>query len=93
MMNGNTVVLARCPVATPKIAITMDEALLRDLDLWVREGRYPNRSKAVQAAVREKVARWKRTRLAEALAKVDPREEQAEADVYLAGEVFWGEDE
>ena len=56
-----------------KIAITIQEDLLTQIDRWVREGRYPNRSRAIQAAVVEKLERARRRRLADELAKVDPR--------------------
>ena len=87
-MIGNTVAPPRCPLATPKIAITIDADLLRTLDLWVSEGRFPNRSKAIQAAVREKRERWRKTRLAEALRHVDPKEMQAEVDIVFDGEIL-----
>ena len=87
-MIGNTAASPRCALATPKIAITIDADLLRTLDLWVSEGRYPNRSKAIQAAVREKKQRWRKTRLAELCAMLDPAEEQAEAEVFYEGEVL-----
>lgn len=67
-------------MATAKIAITLDEEILDQLDRWVREARYPSRSNAIQAAVKERLARWKRTRLVEELAKLDPDEEKALAD-------------
>lgn len=86
MMIGHTVEAPHMPAA--KIAITIDEELLRALDLWVREGKYPNRSKAIQAAVKEKHDRWRKTRLAEECAKVDPREAQAEVDIRYEGEVL-----
>ena len=89
-MIGHTVAPPRCPLATPKIAITMDAELLRSLDLWVREGRYPNRSKAIQAAVQEKIKHWHRTRLAEACALLDPAEEQAMAEETFDGDL-WGD--
>ena len=73
-----------------KVAITLDEQLLHMVDRWVKEGRYPNRSQAIQAALREKMERWKRTRLAEELAKLDREEERALADERLAGEA-WAE--
>ena len=60
-----------------KVAITLDEVLLTQIDRWVTEGRYPNRSKAIQAAVREKLERSRRRRLAEEAAKLDPKEERA----------------
>jgi Arc/MetJ-type ribon-helix-helix transcriptional regulator len=71
-----------------KVAITMDEQLLRTVDRWVKQGRYPNRSQAIQAAVREKIERWKRTRLAAELAKLDIRAERTLADERLAGETW-----
>ena len=86
MMIGNTVEDPAMPAA--KIAITLDTDLLRDVDLWVAEGKYPNRSKAIQAAVREKHDRWRKTRLAEECAKADPAEEQAEADLVYRGEIL-----
>jgi len=86
MMIGHTVEAAPMPAA--KIAITIDEELLWALDLWVREGKFPNRSKAIQAAVKEKVDRWKKTRLADACAQADPKEEQAMADETFLGDVW-----
>ena len=71
-----------------KIAITIDEELLWALDLWVKEEKFPNRSKAIQAAVKEKYDRWKKTRLADACAKADPEEEQAMADETFLGDVW-----
>ncbi len=60
-----------------KVAITIDPRLLKVVDRWVQQGRYPNRSQAIQAALREKLERWKRIRLAQEAAKLDPREERA----------------
>ena len=73
-------------MSTAKVAITLEERILRTVDRWVKQGRYPNRSQAIQAALREKMERWERTRLAEELAKLDPEEERS-----LAGERFEGE--
>lgn len=73
-------------MGTAKVAITLDERLLRMVDRWVKQGRYPNRSQAIQAALREKAERWKRTRLAEELAKLDPETERALAEERLSGE-------
>lgn len=86
MMIGHTVEDPAMPAA--KIAITIDAKLLRDVDLWVSEGKYPNRSRAIQAAVKEKHDRWRKTRLAEACAKVDPEEEQALADETFEGDMW-----
>jgi len=38
-------------MATQKLTVTVDSKSIRKLDHWVREGRYPNRSQAVQAAL------------------------------------------
>ena len=69
-----------------KVAITLDERLLRMVDRWVQQGRYPSRSQAIQSALREKVERWKRTRLADELARLNRAEEQALADERIDGE-------
>jgi Arc/MetJ-type ribon-helix-helix transcriptional regulator len=73
-------------MGSAKVAITLDELLLQVVDRWVKQGRYPNRSQAIQSALREKLDRWKRTRLAEELEKLDPAQEQQLADERLAGE-------
>jgi Arc/MetJ-type ribon-helix-helix transcriptional regulator len=77
---------------TTKIAITLDEILLREVDRLVAEGRYPNRSQAIQAAVREKLERWQKKRLMEEAAKLDPLEERCLAEEALsAGNETWPE--
>ena len=63
-----------------KVAITLDESLLKRLDRMVERNVYPNRSKAIQAAVEEKLNRIDRTRLARESAKLTPRHEQEMAD-------------
>ena len=73
---------------TTKVAITVDEQLLKLVDRWVGQGRYPSRSQAIQAAVREKVERWNHTRLAEEVAKLNPKEERALAEENFAGEAW-----
>ena len=83
-MIGNTTGVT--PVPASKIAITVDPELLRIVDRWVAEGRYPNRSRAIQAALREKSERWRRTRLAEECARLDPDEERGLSDRTFAGD-------
>lgn len=73
-------------MSAAKVAITIDPGLLSIVDRWVKQGRYPNRSQAIQAALREKLERWKRTRLSEELLKLDPKEERAMAEETYAGE-------
>jgi Arc/MetJ-type ribon-helix-helix transcriptional regulator len=74
-------------VATAKIAVTIDESLLVQLDQLVEEKLYPNRSQAVQEALRDKLDRVRRTRLARECAKLSRTEEQRLADEGLAGDL------
>jgi metal-responsive CopG/Arc/MetJ family transcriptional regulator len=67
-------------MSTTKVAITIDEGLLAKLDRLVDENVFPNRSKAIQEAVQDKLARMDRGRLARECAKLDPRAEQALAE-------------
>ena len=67
-------------MSTQKVAITIDEKILRRLDRLVTARKFPNRSKAIQEAVEEKLERLERTRLAREAAKLDPAYEQSMAD-------------
>jgi Arc/MetJ-type ribon-helix-helix transcriptional regulator len=69
-----------------KIAVTPNPATVADLDRWVREGRYPNRSRALESAVGALAEREKRTRLAQELSKLDRVEEIRLADEGLGDE-------
>ncbi len=71
-------------MGTAKIAVTIDESLLARLDRLVGERRFANRSRAVQEAVREKIERMDRRRLARECAKLDPDFEQQLAEEGLA---------
>ena len=73
-----------------KIAVTLDQKTVGDLDRWVREGRYPNRSRALQSALNLLSEREKRTRLSRELAKIDPHEERELAEQGL-GDRAWPE--
>jgi len=70
-----------------KIAITLDRLLLAEVDRLVAEGRFANRSQAIQSAVRDRLDRIRHTRLAEEAAKLDPKEERAIADEGFAGDL------
>ena len=67
-------------MAVTKIAITLDERTLDRLDQLVRDRVFPNRSNAVQQAVKEKLERLERNRLARECAKLDPAFERAMAE-------------
>ena len=75
-------------VMVTKIAVTLDQKTVADLDRWVREGRYPNRSRALQSAVDMLSEREKRSRLARELAKLNPEEEKRMAEEGL-GDASW----
>ena len=74
-----------------KIAITVDEHALAEIDRLVREGVYANRSKAIEAAVQDRLERSRHSKLARESAKLDKSEEQALANEGYAGESEWPE--
>ena len=79
-------------MATAKIAITIEEETLFRLDLLVKSRTFPNRSKAIQEAVKEKLSKIEKNRLETECAKLDPKFEQALADEGLFSEIIeWPE--
>jgi Arc/MetJ-type ribon-helix-helix transcriptional regulator len=78
-------------MSRPKIAITVDEDALTEIDRLVRNGVFPNRSQAFEVAVKERLERMSHSRLARECAKLDKAEEQALADEIYPGEVEWPE--
>lgn len=74
-----------------KVAITLDAELLKRVDRLVRKEVFPNRSRAIQEAVAEKLARLEHGRLARECAKLDPSEERTLADADMASEAEWPE--
>ena len=74
-------------MSSAKIAISIDHNLLERIDSLVREKVFPNRSKAIQEAVKEKIETLDKRRLAQECAKLDPEIEQALADEGLKGDI------
>ena len=74
-----------------KIAITVDEQALAEIDRLVRQGVFPNRSKAIEDALQDRIARLRRSRLAQECSKLDRNEEQALANEGYVGEGEWPE--
>jgi metal-responsive CopG/Arc/MetJ family transcriptional regulator len=75
-----------------KIAVTIDAGLLERVDRMVEQELFPNRSRAVEAALVEKLERIRHTRLAQECAKLDPVEERALAEEGLqADQETWPE--
>lgn len=70
-----------------KIAITLDKQYIDQLDRFVNERIFQNRSQAIQKAVEEKLARMKRTRLSKECAKLDQTFEKAMAEEGLTEDV------
>jgi metal-responsive CopG/Arc/MetJ family transcriptional regulator len=67
-------------MATTKVAVTIDTELLAQIDQLVAQHVFPNRSKAFQAALHDKLTRLHHNRLARESAKLDPRAEQLLAE-------------
>jgi len=63
-----------------KIAITIDDKMLKQIDILIKSKHFPNRSKAIQEAVAEKLIRLEKSRLAQECAKLDPDFEQSLAE-------------
>jgi Arc/MetJ-type ribon-helix-helix transcriptional regulator len=74
-------------MSSVKVAITLDRETLSRVDSLVSRSVFPNLSRAIQAAVAEKLARMERSRLAVECAKLDPKFEQALAEEGLSQEL------
>jgi Arc/MetJ-type ribon-helix-helix transcriptional regulator len=74
-------------MAASKIAITLENDTLKRLDMLVKSNIFPNRSKAIQEAVAEKLSRMGRSRLAQECAKLDPDFERSLAEEGFTSEL------
>jgi len=74
-------------MSTTKVAITLERETLSKLDRLIRERAFPNRSKAIQAAVQEKLERMEQGRLARECVKLDRKFEQAMAEEGFGAEL------
>ena len=63
-----------------KIAITIDEKLLEEIDYLVTQKIYPNRSKAIEANIEANRDTLRRRRFEIECTKLDPQEEQELAE-------------
>jgi metal-responsive CopG/Arc/MetJ family transcriptional regulator len=71
-------------MARSKVAVSLDEDTLRRLDHLVDRQVFPNRSRAIQSAIEEKLERIERSRLARECTKLDPAFEKALAEEGLS---------
>jgi metal-responsive CopG/Arc/MetJ family transcriptional regulator len=70
-----------------KVAISLDEQVLNRLDHLVKKAVFQNRSQAIQVAVKEKLERLERSRLAQECAKLDHDFEKSLAEEGLSEEL------
>ncbi len=74
-------------MARTKIAITLDQKTLLQLDLLVEKQAFPSRSQAIQEALDEKLDRLTKSRLARECAKLDTSFEKNLAEEGISGEL------
>jgi metal-responsive CopG/Arc/MetJ family transcriptional regulator len=67
-------------MASVKVAITLEKETLQRVDSLVARNVFPNRSRAIQTALREKLERLEGDRLAAECAKLDPAFERQLAE-------------
>ena len=73
-------------MASAKIAVSLKRTTVEHLDRLVCEGVYPSRSRAIQEALEERLARLSRDRLARECAKLDPQYETSLAEEGMSSE-------
>ena len=74
-------------MSSVKVAITIDRQTLQRVNGMVSKNVFPSRSRAIQEAVAEKLARMKRSRLASECANLDHKFEKALAEEGLGREL------
>ena len=74
-------------MAKAKLAITFDENTLAEVDLLVKRRLFPNRSRVIEEAVVEKLARLNHSRLARECNLLDPVQEKAMAEEGMGEEL------
>jgi metal-responsive CopG/Arc/MetJ family transcriptional regulator len=74
-------------MAKAKLAISLDEKTLHEVDSLVARHLFPNRSRIIEEAIQEKLARINQQRLARECALLDPAIEQALAEEGIGEEL------
>lgn len=67
-----------------KVAISMDQTLLKKIDQLVEEKKFQSRSQVIQLALQDKIAKIEKHRLATACEALNPEYEQKLADEGLS---------
>ena len=73
-------------MSTVKIAISIEKQLVKRVDQMVQNRVFPNRSKAFQIALEEKIIRIDKSRLAVECNKLDMNKEQKLANEGIKGD-------
>lgn len=74
-------------MSTIKVAISIEKKLIERIDQMVKNNIFPNRSKAFQIALEDKIIRIDKNRLARECSKLDQFSEQQLADEGLTGDL------
>lgn len=79
-------------MAKTKIAITLDQTMVEQVDRLVKNNVFPNRSRAIQDALKVKLEKIERSRLARECSKLDPAFEKSLAEEGMSEELHeWPE--
>jgi metal-responsive CopG/Arc/MetJ family transcriptional regulator len=70
-------------MSVAKVAISIEDKLLKKVDFYVKKGVYKSRSQAIQLAMNDAIAHLEHKRLANECAKLNINEEQQLADLGL----------
>jgi metal-responsive CopG/Arc/MetJ family transcriptional regulator len=74
-------------MAKTKIAVTLDVKTVKKIDILVKKNIFPNRSKAIQEALQEKIKKMEHGRLARECSKLDSAFEKALAEEGISEEL------
>ncbi|MCL2761300.1 MAG: ribbon-helix-helix domain-containing protein [Desulfuromonadales bacterium] len=74
-------------MAKTKVAVTLDENILAEVNVLVKKQMFPNRSRVIELAVREKLDRIGKNRLAAQCALLDTNFESALAEEGMSKEI------
>jgi Arc/MetJ-type ribon-helix-helix transcriptional regulator len=74
-------------MAKAKLAVTLDDKMLAEVDSLVKRRIFPNRSRMIEMAVQEKLARLGKNRLAQECSLLDPSFEKALAEEGMGEEL------
>ena len=79
-------------MSVAKIAVSIDQRIVHRLDILVRKGVFPSRSRAIQEALESRLQKLDRNRLARECAKLDAEYERAMSEEGMSCEAAqWSE--